>query len=109
MIRSTMDPRVASVVKTGKSPRQALEWLLTLLVVGLMALVVITRIIAPMAVGEHVSSKVYIVSRGDTLVSIAERVDPNANPYPIVARMEVQTHGTVLWPGERIIVPTARP
>jgi nucleoid-associated protein YgaU len=109
MIKSTMDPRVANAMKTGKSPRQTLEWLLALMVVGLVALVVITRIIAPMVVGEHVSSEVYVVSRGDTLVSIAERVDPNANPYPIVAQMEVQTHGTVLWPGERIIVPTARP
>jgi nucleoid-associated protein YgaU len=108
MMTLRIDPEAANAKKTCKSPRQKLEWLLALMIMALVAVVVITRIIAPIVVGEHVSSEVYVVSRGDTLVSIAERVDPNANPYPIVAQMEVQTHGTVLWPGERIIVPTAR-
>ncbi len=101
-------PEVAHAKKIGKSPLQKLEWLLALMVVALVVLVVIMRFITPIVAGEHASSEVFVVSRGDTLVSIAEQVDPNANPYPIVSQMEVQTHGTLLWPGERIIVPTSR-
>ena len=103
-----IDPGMNPTVRIGKSAVQKLETLLVIVIVSLVALVVITRIVKPMVVGEHASSEVFVVGRGDTLVSIAERVDPNSNPYPIVAEMEVQTHGTLLWPGERIIVPTSR-
>ncbi|WP_298209888.1 hypothetical protein [Ferrimicrobium sp.] len=83
--------------------------LLALAIVVLALLVVTTRFFAPLVEGSHVASEIFVVRRGDTLVSIAHRVDPNANPYPIVAQMEVQTHGTLLWPGERIVVPMTTP
>lgn len=90
-------------------PRQVLLRLLSLTIVVLAVMVVLTRVVGPLVDSSHASSEVFVVRRGDTLVSIAERVDPNMNPYPIVAQMEVQTHGTFLVPGERIVVPIAAP
>jgi hypothetical protein len=108
MMRIRIDPQVTHATKISKSALQKVESLFVLMIVVLIVIVVIVRVIAPIVAGGHASSEVFVVSRGDTLVSIADRLDPNANPYPIVARMEVQTHGSLLWPGERIIVPTSR-
>ncbi|MHB1520137.1 MAG: LysM peptidoglycan-binding domain-containing protein [Ferrimicrobium sp.] len=90
-----------------KRARHAVQRLLSLVIVVLVAMLLITRVAMPIVDGRHTSATLYVVKRGDTLVSIAEQVDPNANPYPIVAQLEKQTHGTLLFPGERIVVPTA--
>ncbi|WP_298342295.1 hypothetical protein [Ferrimicrobium sp.] len=102
-------PMVADRSRTHEHPRQVLLRLLALTIVVLAVLVVLTRVFGPLVDGSRASSEVFVVRRGDTLVSIAERADPNRNPYPIVAQMEVQTHGTFLVPGERIVVPIAAP
>ena len=47
----------------------------------------------------------YIVQPGDTLWSIALRVDPGGDPRPVVARLEAQVGGDVVHPGERVVVP----
>ncbi len=47
----------------------------------------------------------YTVQPGDTLWSIAERVDPTADPRPLVARLAAQTGSESVVPGERILVP----
>jgi nucleoid-associated protein YgaU len=47
----------------------------------------------------------YTVQPGDTLWTIAERVDPTADPRPLVARLAAQTGSDNVVPGERIVVP----
>lgn len=47
----------------------------------------------------------YTVRSGDTLWTIAERVDPNADPRPLVARLAAQTGSDTVVPGERIVLP----
>jgi hypothetical protein len=39
------------------------------------------------------------------LWSIAQRVDPTADPRPLVAKLAVQTGSEHVVPGERIVLP----
>lgn len=48
---------------------------------------------------------VYTVRPGDSLWSIATRVDPSADPRPLVARLAAQTGSETVVPGERIVLP----
>jgi LysM domain len=47
----------------------------------------------------------YTVRPGDTLWSIAERLDPAADPRPLVARLTAQDGSDQVVPGQRIVVP----
>lgn len=47
----------------------------------------------------------YTVRPGDTLWTIAERVDPSADPRPLVAQLAAQTGSDTVVPGERITLP----
>ena len=59
----------------------------------------------PDAVGLGDGTRVYVVQPGDTFWSIARRLDPRADPRPLVDRL-VAAHGTpVLHVGERLPVP----
>jgi LysM domain len=57
---------------------------------------------APAGIGRQVE---YTVRTGDTLWSIAERVDPNNDPRPLVAKLAAQTGSDTVVPGERISLP----
>ncbi|HXW39302.1 MAG TPA: LysM peptidoglycan-binding domain-containing protein [Acidimicrobiales bacterium] len=48
---------------------------------------------------------VYVVQPGDTLWTIAERVDPSGDPRPLVARMAARLGTDEVVPGEQITVP----
>ena len=48
---------------------------------------------------------VYVVQPGDTLWSIASRVEPGADPRPLVAQLQAQLRGQVLLPGDRLLLP----
>jgi len=47
----------------------------------------------------------YIVQPGDSLWSIAERLDPGSDPRPLVARLARQAGGDKVIAGERLMVP----
>ncbi len=57
---------------------------------------------APAETGAGVA---YTVQPGDTLWTIAERVDPTADPRPLVARLAAQTGSDSVVPGEHIDLP----
>ena len=47
----------------------------------------------------------YTVQPGDTLWSIAGRVDPAADPRPLVARLASQIGSDTVVPGEHLVLP----
>jgi len=49
----------------------------------------------------------YVVQPGDTLWSIASRLEPGADPRPVVDRLTDAHGGTVLHVGERIRLPAS--
>ncbi len=51
------------------------------------------------------SEVVYVVQPGDTLWSIAHRLDPGGDERPIVDRLVSELHGTSVYPGEAIQIP----
>ncbi|MGA3147089.1 MAG: LysM domain-containing protein [Acidimicrobiales bacterium] len=57
------------------------------------------------ALAENRGPVVYTVQPGDSLWSIAERLDPTADPRPLVARLASQTGSESVRPGERIVLP----
>jgi hypothetical protein len=57
------------------------------------------------ALAESAGPVVYTVQPGDSLWTIAERVDPSADPRPLVARLASQTGSETVVPGERIVLP----
>jgi hypothetical protein len=57
------------------------------------------------ALAETATPVSYTVRPGDTLWTIAERVNPSADPRPLVARLAAQTGSDTVVPGERITLP----
>lgn len=47
----------------------------------------------------------YTVQPGDTLWSIAQRVDPTGDPRPLVSQMQAETGSTTVTPGQHITIP----
>ena len=47
----------------------------------------------------------YVVQPGDTLWSIAERLDPTGDPRPVVDRLAAEVGSDTVIPGERIALP----
>ena len=54
---------------------------------------------------ETAHAAIYTVRAGDTLWTIAEQVDPSADPRPLVSRLAAQIGSDTVVPGERIAVP----
>jgi LysM domain len=48
---------------------------------------------------------VYVVRPGDTLWTIAQRVDPTGDPRPLVAQMEARLGTDTVVPGEEVRLP----
>ncbi len=48
---------------------------------------------------------VYVAKPGDTLWSIASRVEPGSDPRPLIAKLEGEIHGGELVPGDRLVLP----
>ena len=57
------------------------------------------------ALAETGNGVTYTVQPGDTLWTIAERLDPTADPRPMVARLAAQTGSDSVVPGEHIVLP----
>jgi hypothetical protein len=58
------------------------------------------------AAAGNIGGASYTVRPGDSLWSIAERVDPSADPRPLVARLAAETGSESVVPGERIVLPS---
>jgi LysM repeat protein len=55
-----------------------------------------------------VTSQRVIVQPGDTLWSIARRVQPAGDLRPLVDKLDAQRHGRALQVGETIVLPAQR-
>lgn len=51
------------------------------------------------------SSMAYVARPGDTLWSIAERVEPGSDPRALVDELQSQLRGQLLQPGDRLLLP----
>jgi hypothetical protein len=47
----------------------------------------------------------YVVQPGDSLWSIAQRVNPSGDPRPLVAKLAAQVGSDTVVPGERVVLP----
>jgi spore germination protein YaaH len=54
----------------------------------------------------NIGAATYTVRPGDSLWSIAERVDPTGDPRPLVAQLAAETGSETVVPGERIVLPS---
>lgn len=52
-----------------------------------------------------VAAHVYVVQPGDTLWSIAEQLEPNADIRPLVDELNAEVHGQPIQPGEQLSIP----
>jgi hypothetical protein len=51
------------------------------------------------------AGQTYVVKPGDTLRSIALRLDPGSDPRPVVAILSLQLHDAPLRAGDRLTLP----
>jgi Tfp pilus assembly protein FimV len=52
-----------------------------------------------------VAAHVYVVQPGDTLWSIADQLEPNADIRPLVDALNAEVHGQPIQPGEQLTIP----
>jgi len=90
------------------SHRVRARWLvLGLVVLGLLVLLALpVRDIGgrPISGSAPTMGREYVVQGGDTLTSIAERVD-RANVAGMVQRLEAETGSSTVVPGEHVLIP----
>ncbi len=59
----------------------------------------------PVLAGATASKTLYVVQPGDTMWTIAERLDPGGDPRPVVLRLEQEVGSDSLQPGQHLHLP----
>lgn len=106
-------------VRPGSSPALVVGLVVVALLVAMVGAVAVGRGalagLAPAPVGAApapaapapgaAGAEIVVVQPGDTLWSIARRIDPSGDVRPLVDRLVAANGGTVLQPGQELIVP----
>jgi hypothetical protein len=103
---------VSAVARSPRRIRRVLLWTLATAIVVLLALPwggTGGRPLAspgPARVGDPVAAHaLYIVQPGDTLWTIAQRLDPQGDPRAVEAELAAEVGGDTIVPGERLVLP----
>ena len=64
-----------------------------------------TTLTVPASAVKVAGGYLYVVHAGDTLWSIASKLEPGADPRPLVAELAQQLHGAQLLPGDELKLP----
>ena len=87
------------------------------ILLGLLAIGVLSLLVVPMATSGvspsasatgasiPVANSPYVVQVGDTMWSIAQRLQPGGDPRPLVAKMAQEVGSYNLYPGEQLKLP----
>jgi hypothetical protein len=106
-------PRSSSSVSRRTYTRRRIVAALVLTVLVLVAWAALRTIgtALPLAGSESstsmvpVASSTYVVQPGETLWSVARRLDPDGDPRPVVDRLAAANGGTQIQAGEVIVLP----
>lgn len=109
---TTANPSLRRPVRRVSPEVRRRRTLLVLLGLGLAALAIplggpsgASHTTGPAAAAIPAGVRAYTVQAGDSLWSIAERLDPAGDPRPLVSQMAAQIGSYQVYPGERITLP----
>lgn len=88
-----------------RKPGAVVRLAAALAVIGLLAAIWAVPIGGASASQSRVSERVYVVRPGDTLWSLAKKLEPGRDPRALMDQLIAETGSPVIHPGQRIRVP----